>query len=184
MVLSGYVVSNVAFVFAAIYLFRYKFNMLRRQSTTLSVSNISWLLTGFQLLSWRTLKHHSELRSSSVSIRRPYFTHQCNVFEQRSLHSFIESKRGSNFCHVNFQIFRKSVCSFFNWRLVSLAIWYQQCSRPLVCSLWLCKVQWNYQCWLYLFPDYASSIWSFISEKARLCELYIFPTLLFCWYAP
>jgi hypothetical protein len=34
------------------------------------------LLTGFQLLSWRILKHHSELRLSSVSIRRPYFIRQ------------------------------------------------------------------------------------------------------------
>ena len=31
MVLSGYVVTNVTFVFAAIYLFRYKFNMLNQQ---------------------------------------------------------------------------------------------------------------------------------------------------------
>jgi len=45
MVLSGFTVSNLAFIFAAIYLFR-------------------------------ILKHHSELRLSSVSIRRPYFIRQ------------------------------------------------------------------------------------------------------------
>ncbi|XP_024009150.1 GPI mannosyltransferase 2 isoform X2 [Eutrema salsugineum] len=56
MVLSGYVVSNLAFVIAAIYLFR-------------------------------TLKHHSELRLCSASIRRPYFIRQyiqkvCMLFSQ------------------------------------------------------------------------------------------------------
>ena len=58
--------------------------------TTTSVLHQS-LLTGFQLLSWRTLKHHSELQLCSVSILRPYSIHQCNVSKQWSLNSFMES---------------------------------------------------------------------------------------------
>lgn len=100
MVLSGFTVSNLAFIFAAIYLFRYFFD-IHPKSIIVSRNKSSQesfelyklmlfaihrvlhqsLLTGFQLLSWRILKHHSELRLSSVSIRRPYFIRQCNVFK-------------------------------------------------------------------------------------------------------
>jgi len=100
MVLSGSTVSNLAFIFAAIYLFRYFFD-IHPKSIIVSRNKSSQesfelyklmvfaihrvlhqsLLTGFQLLSWRILKHHSELRLSSVSIRRPYFIRQCNVFK-------------------------------------------------------------------------------------------------------
>lgn len=132
------------------------------------------------------MTQHWELQFCFASTQLPYFIHQCNflffflIHLNRYLWNWIKLR--SFMCFL-LQIFRDFVRPIFSWRIVPSNIWKRCYCCSLVCPLGIFKVQWNNQCWLFLFSDHASGLWCHFLEKACFCRFQIYlSSIIKNWY--